>query len=48
MISVIVILVSSIHEWMQVLGGRKPIGSTEIPFTPRPSAPPAAAATVRA
>jgi carbon starvation protein len=48
MISVVVILVASIHEWMQVLGGRKPIGSTEIPFTPRPVAPPAAAATVRA
>ncbi len=48
MISVIVILVASIHEWTQVLGGRKPVGSTEIPFTPRPSAPPAAAATVRA
>jgi carbon starvation protein len=49
MISVIVILVASIHEWMQVLGGRKPFGSTEIPFTPRPAAAPtAAAATVRA
>ena len=48
MISVVVILVASIHEWMQVLGGRKPAGSTEVPFTPRPVAPPAAAATVRA
>jgi len=43
-----VILVSSIHEWMQVLNGRKPVGSTEIPFTARPSIPPEAAATVRA
>ncbi len=48
MISVIVILVSSIHEWMQVLNGRKPVGSTEIPFTARPEIRPEAAATVRA
>jgi carbon starvation protein len=48
MISVVVILVASIHEWMQVLGGRKPAGTTEVPFTARPAAPPAAAATVRA
>ncbi len=48
MISVVVILVASIHEWMQVLGGRKPAASTEVPFTPRPVAPPAAAAAVRA
>ena len=47
MISVIVILVASIIEWTQVINGRKPIGSTEIPFTPRPTGQ-AAAATVRA
>jgi len=34
MISVIIVLTSSIHEWVQVLRGVKPARSTEIPFTP--------------
>jgi carbon starvation protein len=33
MISVVVVLVASIHEWMQVVRGTKPAVSTEIPFT---------------
>ena len=37
MISVVVVLVASIHEWMQVLRGAKPPGSTEIPFTKVPA-----------
>jgi carbon starvation protein len=38
MISVVVILVASIHEWTQVLRGAKPARSTEVPFTPLPVA----------
>jgi carbon starvation protein len=34
MISVVVILADSIREWVAVLGGRKPVVSTEIPFQP--------------
>ena len=51
MISVVLILVSSIHEWMQVIRGTKPPVSTEIPFTPVPAgAPPigARAASIQA
>jgi len=47
MISVVVVLVSSIHEWMQVLRGSKPARSTEIPFTPAPVGARPAAASVR-
>jgi carbon starvation protein len=32
MLSVVVILADSIREWLQVLGGRKPARSTEVPF----------------
>jgi carbon starvation protein len=32
MISVIVILADSIREWSAVLGGRKPVVSSEVPF----------------
>jgi len=32
MISVIVILADSIREWYAVLGGRKPVVSSEVPF----------------
>jgi carbon starvation protein len=35
LISVVVILASSIHEWYSVLGGSKKAESTEVPFTPR-------------
>jgi carbon starvation protein len=38
MISVIVILLDSIREWSAVLGGRKPMVSTEVPFTARAAA----------
>jgi carbon starvation protein len=41
LVSVVVVLVASIHEWMHVLGGRKPAVSTEVPFTPRLTAAPA-------
>jgi carbon starvation protein len=34
LISVIVILVASLHEWFTVLSGRKPAKSSEIPFEP--------------
>ena len=34
-IAVIVVLAGSIHEWLQVLRGRKPAVTTEIPFQPR-------------
>jgi carbon starvation protein len=34
MISVIVILVSSMHEWWLILGGKKAPVSSEVPFTP--------------
>jgi len=30
---VVVVLVASIHEWMQVMRGTKPAVSTETPFT---------------
>ncbi len=38
MISVIVILADSIREWRAVLGGRKPMVSSEVPFTARTTA----------
>ena len=47
MISVVVVLVSSIHEWLQVLRGGKPARSTEIPFTPAPAGAHPVAASVR-
>jgi carbon starvation protein len=34
LISVIVIIVASAHEWFSVLSGRKAAKTTEIPFTP--------------
>jgi carbon starvation protein len=40
MIAVIVILVSSVWEWSQVIRGRKPPGTTEVPYTPPVVAPP--------
>jgi carbon starvation protein len=38
LISVIVILVASLHEWFTVLSGRKIARSTEVEFTPIPPA----------
>jgi carbon starvation protein len=35
LVAVVVILTSSIREWMAVLSGRKAAVSTEVPFTPR-------------
>ena len=35
MLSVIVIIAASAREWLAVLQGRKPIGSTEVPYEPR-------------
>ena len=35
MVSVIVILLDSVREWSAVLGGRKPMVSSEVPFTAR-------------
>ena len=35
LVAVIVVLAGSIHEWLQVLRGRKPAVTTEIPFQPR-------------
>ncbi|HVZ78282.1 MAG TPA: carbon starvation CstA family protein [Gemmatimonadaceae bacterium] len=35
MLSVVVIVIASAHEWMLVVGGRKPAVSTEVPFEPR-------------
>jgi carbon starvation protein len=35
MVSVIVIIAASAREWMAVLGGRKPMQSSEVPFEPR-------------
>jgi carbon starvation protein len=35
MLSVIVILVESIREWLAVLGGRRPARTTEVPFDER-------------
>jgi carbon starvation protein len=43
MISVVVVLVASIHEWMQVMRGTKPAVSPEIPFTAPVSARPVGA-----
>jgi carbon starvation protein len=37
MISVVVILADSFREWTAVLGGRKPIVSTEVPFSAIPA-----------
>lgn len=39
MLSVVVILADSIREWIAVLGGRKPMVTSEVPFTPRVSVP---------
>ena len=36
LISVLVVLLTSAHEWYLVLRGRKPAISTEVPFTARP------------
>ena len=41
LVSVVVVLAASIHEWLQVLGGRKPAATTEVPFTPRLTTAPA-------
>ncbi len=35
MVSVVVILADSIREWAAVLGGKKPMVSSEVPFAPR-------------
>ena len=40
MSAVIVILVSSAWEWSQVIRGRKPPGTTEVPYAPPVGAPP--------
>ena len=40
MLAVVVILVSSIYEWSQVIRGRKPPGTTEVPYSPPVVAPP--------
>jgi carbon starvation protein len=37
MVSVVVILADSTREWLQVLRGRKPAISSEVPFEPRPA-----------
>jgi carbon starvation protein len=37
MISVVIVLVASINEWVAVLGGTKPAVSTEVPFDPVPA-----------
>jgi carbon starvation protein len=42
LLSVIVILVDSIREWHAVLSGRKPMSSTEVPYTARHAATKAA------
>jgi carbon starvation protein len=34
LISVVVVLVASLHEWFAVLSGRRTAVSTEIPYTP--------------
>jgi carbon starvation protein len=36
LVAVVVILVSSAHQWLRVLRGRIPIGSTEVPYEARP------------
>jgi carbon starvation protein len=33
LLSVILVLVASAHEWFRVLSGREPARSTEVPFT---------------
>jgi hypothetical protein len=38
MVAVIVILVDSVREWSAVLGGRKPMVSSEEPYTARAAA----------
>ena len=38
LISVIVILVASLHEWFTVLSGRKKAVSTEVSYEPTPRA----------
>jgi carbon starvation protein len=38
LLSVLVILVASAHEWMLVLRGRKPARTTEVPYLPLPVA----------
>ena len=35
LLSVVVILVASVHEWWAVIGGRKPAVTSEVPFQPR-------------
>jgi hypothetical protein len=35
MVSVVVILADSVREWAAVLGGRKPVVSSEVPFDAR-------------
>jgi carbon starvation protein len=37
MLAVVVILVSSAHEWVSVLRGRKPARTTEVPYYPQPA-----------
>ncbi|HEU4630597.1 MAG TPA: carbon starvation CstA family protein [Gemmatimonadaceae bacterium] len=37
MLAVVVILVSSAHEWLLVLRGRKPARTTEVPYLPEPA-----------
>ncbi|HET7457623.1 MAG TPA: carbon starvation CstA family protein [Gemmatimonadaceae bacterium] len=44
MVSVVVILADSAREWLQVVGGRKPARSTEVPFAGRTVGRAAAAA----
>ena len=41
MLSVIVILVESVREWLAVLGGRRPARTTEVPFDERGTLAPA-------
>jgi hypothetical protein len=38
MVSAIIILVASMHEWYLVLSKRKAAVSSEVPFTPYPAA----------
>jgi hypothetical protein len=41
MLSVVVILADSVREWLQVLAGRKPSRSTEVPYDARGAVAPA-------
>ena len=41
LVSVVVVLAASVREWLQVLRGRKPAVTTEVPFTPRLTPAPA-------